>query len=60
MVKLFYIMIEERCDLWVFNENGLGEVSKDLADLAVRVSMQMRADNFKFTTALMTNCPNVR
>ena len=49
-------MIEERCDLWIFNENGFGEVSKDLA---VRVSMQMRADNFKFTTALMTNCPNV-
>ena len=30
MVKLFYIMIEERCDLWIFNENGCGEVSKDL------------------------------
>ena len=46
MVKLFYIMIEERCDLWIFNENGFGEVSKDVADLAVRRKMQMRADNF--------------
>ena len=53
-------MIEERCDLWIFNEDGFGEVSKDVADLAVRRKMQMRADNFKFTTALMTNCPNVR
>ena len=36
MVKLFNIMIEERCDFWIFNENGFGEVSKDPADLAVR------------------------
>ena len=46
MVKLFYIMIEERCDLWIFNEDGFGEVSKDVADLAVRGKMQMRADIF--------------
>ena len=32
MVKLFYIMIEERGDLWIFNENDFGEVSKDVAD----------------------------